>query len=171
MTVGSKFSRRTVLKNGLAGAATLSMGLYAPHVLAQNKSLSIMVLGPDQKALEWLRGALADFKQQSGYDVEIRQSDWGSGFQKLLTATASGTMADVTMMGQVMTPAPASKGAFLAIDDRLADAFVLRDSAWKNAEVRLPPPGSRRVRRIDVRVDRLRKGLRGADIGEIAVLR
>jgi hypothetical protein len=59
----------------------------------------------------------------------------------------------------------------IAIDGRLADAFVLRDGAWKNAEVRLPAPGSRRVRRIDVRVDRLRQGLRGADIGEVAVLR
>ena len=59
----------------------------------------------------------------------------------------------------------------IAIDDRPADAFVLRDRSWKSAEVRLPPPGSRRLRRIDVRVDRLRKGLRGADIGEIAVLR
>ena len=59
----------------------------------------------------------------------------------------------------------------IAIDDRPADAFVLRDGAWKVTEIRLPPPGSRRLRRIDVRVDRLRRGLRGADIGEVAVIR
>ena len=169
MTVGSKFNRRTVLKGGLAGAATLSMGLYAPHVLAQSKSLSIMVLGPDQKALEWLRGALADFKQQSGYDVEIRQSDWGSGFQKLLTATASGTMADVTMMGQVMTPALASKGAFLAIDDRLASwedtgkfyPAMLKDGTYGGKSYALPVYAD--VRTAVYRSDILEKVGVGAD--------
>jgi hypothetical protein len=57
------------------------------------------------------------------------------------------------------------------IDDRRADAFVLRDDSWKLTELRLPPPGSRRVRRIDVRVDRLRRGFRGADIGEVTIIR
>jgi hypothetical protein len=59
----------------------------------------------------------------------------------------------------------------IAIDDRPADAFVLREGSWKRAEIRLPPPGRRRLRRIDVRVDRVRKGLRGAEIGEVTVLR
>jgi hypothetical protein len=59
----------------------------------------------------------------------------------------------------------------IAIDDRLADAFVLREDSWKRAEIRLPPPGRRRLRRIDVRVDRVRTGLRGAEIGEVTVLR
>ena len=59
----------------------------------------------------------------------------------------------------------------IAIDDRPADAFVLRDDSWKLTEIRLPSPGSRRLRRIDVRVDRLRRGLRGADIGEVTVVR
>ncbi len=59
----------------------------------------------------------------------------------------------------------------IAIDDRRADAFILRDDAWKLTELRLPPPGSRRLRRIDVRVDRLRRGLRGADIGEVTIIR
>lgn len=112
-----QLKRRTLLK-GLAGG--LAAGLYAPSIHAQSKSLSLMVLGPDQKAMVWLKSALAAFKAQTGFDVELRQSDWGSGFQRLLTAAASGTMADVSMMGQVMTPALASRGAFLAIDDRLS---------------------------------------------------
>ena len=58
----------------------------------------------------------------------------------------------------------------IAIDDRPADAFVLRDDRWRLTEVRLPAPGNRRLRRIDVRVDRLRRGLRGADIGEVHVV-
>lgn len=59
----------------------------------------------------------------------------------------------------------------IAIDDRRADAFVLRDDRWSRTEVRLPPPGRRQLRRIDIRVDRLRPGLRGADIGEVTIVR
>lgn len=142
----TRLTRRTILKGSLAGAAGLTLGLSAPHVLAQSKSLSLMVLGPDQKATEWLKTALADFKAQHGYDVELRQSDWGSAFQKLLTAAASGTMADVTMMGQVMTPALASKGAFLPIDDYLGgwadtDKFypaMLKDGTYDGVSYALP---------------------------------
>ena len=130
----------------MAGAAGIGLGLYSPFVRAADKSLSLMVLGPNQDAIKWLTGALADFKSQSGYDVEVRQSDWGSGFQKLLTAAASGTVADVTMMGQVMTPALASKGAFLPIDDRLAkwadtDKFypaMLKDGTYGGKSYALP---------------------------------
>jgi len=49
----------------------------------------------------------------------------------------------------------------IAIDDRQADEFVLRDAQWRAHELQLPPPGHRRLRRIDVRVDRVRPGLRG----------
>lgn len=139
-------NRRGVLKGALAGSAALAVGIYAPYVAAQSKSLSLMVLGPDQKTIAWLKTALADFKAKHGYDVEIRQSDWGSGFQKLLTAAASGTMADVTMMGQVMTPALAAKGAFLPIDDRLADwpdtgkfyPAMLKDGTYGGKSYALP---------------------------------
>jgi hypothetical protein len=59
----------------------------------------------------------------------------------------------------------------ITIDDRGADEFVLRDDRWQAHELRLPPPGRRRSRRIDVRVDRLRHGMRGAQIGEVVVVR
>jgi hypothetical protein len=58
----------------------------------------------------------------------------------------------------------------IAIDDRPADEFVLRDDEWRQYELRLPPPETRRLRRIDVRADRLRHGLRGVQIGEIRVV-
>lgn len=136
-------TRRGVLQSGLAGAA---LGLAAPAVRAQGKSLSLMILGPDQKTVAWMKDVLATFKDQTGYDVELRQSDWGSAFQKLLTAAASGTMADVSMMGQVMTPALASKGAFLSIDDRVADwadtdqfyGPMLKDGTYDGHQYALP---------------------------------
>jgi hypothetical protein len=59
----------------------------------------------------------------------------------------------------------------IAIDDRAADGFVLRNDEWRARELRLPPPGRRALRRIDIRVDRLRQGQRGAQIGEVKVIR
>jgi multiple sugar transport system substrate-binding protein len=116
-----KLNRRTLLGAGAAGIAGLSLGFNTRRATAAGKNLSLMVFGPSTQSLDWLKNtALAAFTQQTGYQVEIRQSDWGSGFQKLLTAAASSTLADVVMLGQVMTPSLSSRGAFLPIDDRLA---------------------------------------------------
>jgi hypothetical protein len=57
----------------------------------------------------------------------------------------------------------------VSIDDRPADEFALENDAWRMQRLRLPPPGKRRLRRIDIRVDRLRPGHRGVQIGEIAL--
>jgi hypothetical protein len=57
----------------------------------------------------------------------------------------------------------------IALDDRFVDRIVLADDGWRYSVVRLPAPGSRRARRIDVRVDRTREDNRGAAIGEIRV--
>jgi len=57
----------------------------------------------------------------------------------------------------------------VAIDDRPGDRLVLSDGEWHTILLRLPPAGSRRVRRIDIRVDRTRGGNRGAAIGELRI--
>ncbi len=59
----------------------------------------------------------------------------------------------------------------ISIDDRQADGFVLRDAQWRAHELQLPPPGRRKLRRVDVRIDRLRPGLRGVQVGEVRVVR
>lgn len=53
----------------------------------------------------------------------------------------------------------------IAIDDRRADELVLRDAQWTMRRLRLPPPGSRSLRRIDIRADRVRSGNRGVQVG------
>lgn len=55
----------------------------------------------------------------------------------------------------------------IAIDDRPADAIILRDDRWQIQKLRMPPPGSRGLRRIDIRVDRLRAGSRGVQVGDV----
>jgi hypothetical protein len=54
----------------------------------------------------------------------------------------------------------------LSIDDHVAQQLVLRDDRWHSITLSLPPPGSRRVRRVDIRADRTRPGNRGVLVGE-----
>ena len=57
----------------------------------------------------------------------------------------------------------------VSIDDRPSDRVVLADDGWQTLIIRLPQKGNRRVRRIDVRVDRTRDGNRGVALGEIRI--
>ena len=57
----------------------------------------------------------------------------------------------------------------VAIDDRPADRLVLDDGRWHRAVLIMPPRGSRRVRRIDIRTDRTRDDNRGAALGEVVI--
>jgi hypothetical protein len=55
----------------------------------------------------------------------------------------------------------------VSIDDRLGDQLVLADAEWHSIILRMPPPESRRVRRIDIRLDRTRDDNRGAAVGGV----
>ena len=59
--------------------------------------------------------------------------------------------------------------ATITIDDRPAERVELTDGSWRAIRLRLPPRGRRRVRRIDVRVNRTQPGDRGVRLGEIRV--
>ena len=54
----------------------------------------------------------------------------------------------------------------VSIDDRPADRTTLSDDQWRSMLLRLPPAGSRRVRRIDIRLDRTRDEDHGVMVGE-----
>jgi hypothetical protein len=58
----------------------------------------------------------------------------------------------------------------ITVDDELVDRLVLTDAAWRTSDIRLPPPGHRRVRRIDIRADRVREENRAVLLGEIDVI-
>ena len=57
----------------------------------------------------------------------------------------------------------------VSIDDRPGDQLVLGDPEWHSVILRMPAPGSRKVRRLDIRVDRTRDDNRGAAVGEIRI--
>jgi hypothetical protein len=56
----------------------------------------------------------------------------------------------------------------ISIDDRVAARLVLSEPAWQRVRVALPPRGSRRVRRIDVRTSATRESNHGVRIGDVA---
>jgi hypothetical protein len=58
----------------------------------------------------------------------------------------------------------------VSVDDRVAARLVLTDAGWRHVLVALPPPGSRRVRRIDVRTSVTREDNHGVRIGEVTHL-
>ena len=57
----------------------------------------------------------------------------------------------------------------ITIDDEPVDRLVLTDPGWRESRIRLPPPGSRRVRRVDLRTDRTRDDNRAVQVGRITL--
>ena len=57
--------------------------------------------------------------------------------------------------------------ATITVDDRPVERITLADPSWRRVVLRLPPGGSRRVRRMDIRLDRTRDDNRGVQLGEI----
>ena len=55
----------------------------------------------------------------------------------------------------------------VSIDDRPAAVTQLRDDAWQRLTLRMPGAGRRRVRRIDIHVDRTRSGNRGVAVRDV----
>lgn len=117
-------ARRTLIKTGLLGAAALPLaacGSQSSLSSSSKKQLSIMLLGPSAPIVKYFNSELLpDFESKHGIKVQLRQSDWGSGFQKLVTGAASGTLADVNMLGGIWTAPLASKHALLPLDDYLS---------------------------------------------------
>ena len=58
----------------------------------------------------------------------------------------------------------------ISIDDVVAARAVLTDAAWKRVAVQLPPPGHRRVRRVDIRTSVTREDNHGVRVGEVTVI-
>ena len=76
---------------------------------------------------------------------------------------------DVPIRTSVAAPSDIPVTVTLTIDDRLVDRLVLNDDGWHLVTVQLPPRGARRVRRMDIRVDRTKDGNRGVQVGEVQV--
>ena len=54
--------------------------------------------------------------------------------------------------------------ATITIDDRPADIIKVGEESWSTVRLRLPARADRKVRRIDVKLDRVRSGNRGVQL-------
>jgi hypothetical protein len=100
--------------------------------------------GADGRRYRWTTGHASFFVPASAASIEIpMRTTFGPGDPAVLVS--------------------------ISIDDRPADRFIVRDDQWLMRKIRMPQPGSRRLRRIDIKIDRLRPGNRGIQMGDVVV--
>jgi hypothetical protein len=116
---------------------------------------------------EWLINVESGFRgwEMAADGTRYRWTDGHASFFVRSDASA----AEIPVRTTVSTASDVPVSVTLSIDDRLADQLVLNDDGWQRVKLRLPAPGSRRVRRIDIRVDRTKTGNRGVQVGEVIV--
>jgi hypothetical protein len=114
----------------------------------------------------WLAGVESGFREWETSADGVRYR-WTAGHASFFVPASASAI--VIPARTTFAPGEPPVNVSIAIDDRAADALVLTDDGWQVRKLRLPPPGSRRFRRIDIRVNRLRGGNRGAQIGEVTV--
>lgn len=129
----------------LALVAALAYLRDPPWILAMTSGLREWETAADGTRYRWTGGHASFFVPSDANAVEIPVR----------------TNFDTANSGPVVVT--------VTLDDRLVDRIVLTDAAWRYSLFRLPPPGGRRARRIDVRVDRLRDDNHGAAMGEIRI--
>jgi hypothetical protein len=98
-------------------------------------------------------------------DVSGRRFRWMGGHASLFVPSDARLVS--IPLRTTFDPGDLPVTATISIDDRPVDRIVLTDSEWHLSTIRLPPKGSRRVRRIDIRVDHTRDDNHGAAVGEV----
>lgn len=59
----------------------------------------------------------------------------------------------------------------ITVDERPAQVVSFQDESWRDVTLPLPPPASRKARRIDLKLDRLRNNHRGVQLRDPRILR
>ena len=115
----------------------------------------------------WLAGMESGFRRWETAAGGVRYR-WIAGHASFFVP-ATATAIVIPLRTTFSDPGDPSVRISIAIDDRLADEVVITDDQGSARALRLPPPGRRQLRRVDVRVDRLRPGMRGAQIGAVVI--
>jgi len=100
-------------------------------------------------------------------DLDGRRVRWMGGHASLFVPS-DGRLVSIPIRTTFNSGDPPVT-ATISIDDRPVDRVTLTDAEWRLSTIRLPPNGSRRARRVDIRVDRTRADNRGAAVGEVTV--
>ena len=94
-----------------------------------------------------------------------------SGRHASFFVTSDATRIVVPVATTFDTPADRPMMVTFSVDDGRAARVLLTNASWTAVALDMPPRGSRRVRRIDVRTNVTRDDNHGVMIGEVAVSR
>jgi hypothetical protein len=103
-------------------------------------------------------------------DASGRRFRWSGGHASLFVPS-NARLVSIPLRAAFDSPADPPVTVTITIDDRPADRLVLQDPEWHLSTIRLPAAGSRRVRRIDIRVDRTRDDNYGVAVGDFTTTR
>jgi hypothetical protein len=122
-------------------------------------------------ALAYLRDPAWLIRTESGFRPWETNTDgtryrWTGGHASFFVRSEASEIS-FPLRTTFSAPSDGPVAVTLAIDDQLAQRVVLTDDAWHQVTLSLPPRGSRRVRRIDIRVDRTRPGNHGVEVAEV----
>jgi hypothetical protein len=131
----------------------------------------LAILGVLVCALWYLRDPAWLIGQTTGLRQPERAADgtvfrWSGGHASFFVPSAGRTVRiPVATTFDARDAVPMVVTVF--VDDVRAARVLLTDDAWHNVTVELPPSGSRRVRRIDIRTSVVREDNHGVKIGQI----
>lgn len=93
---------------------------------------------------------------------------WTGGRASFFVPSEARTL-ELTMRALKDTDADWPINATISVDGRPSELVPFPDDAWRRVKIRLPPRGGRNVRRIDIHLDRVRRGQRGVQLREPVV--
>lgn len=93
---------------------------------------------------------------------------WTGGRASFFIPSEARTL-ELTMRALKDTDADWPINATVSVDGGPAELVPFPDGAWRRVRIRLPPRGGRDVRRIDIHLDRVRRGQRGVQLREPVV--
>jgi hypothetical protein len=115
----------------------------------------------------WLLGLSSGMRGwQTGSDGARYR--WASGHSSFFVPSGAASV-EIPLRATFDGPDDWPIVATITLDDRPVDRVTLSDAAWRRSVIVLPPPRSRRVRRIDIRLDRTRDENHGVAVGEIHI--
>jgi hypothetical protein len=143
----------------------------SPGLVVMRAAKILAILGVLVCALWYLRDPAWLLGQTTGLRRPERSADgsvfrWSGGHASFFVPSARRTVRiPVATTFDAGGSAPMVVSVF--VDDVRAARVLLTDETWHDVTVELPPEGSRRVRRIDIRTSVVREDNHGVKIGEI----
>ncbi|WP_243233379.1 sugar ABC transporter substrate-binding protein [Microbacterium sp. CIAB417] len=102
----------------------------------EGKTLTVWIMqGTNPDSTAFLDEVAAEFKDQTGADVEFEEVQWADAHDRFVTSIAGGTTPDIAETGTTWTAEFADAGALLPIDEYVDGEDGLRDDLVEGLEV------------------------------------